>query len=125
MKKRIIIALITIISLFILSGCNENSQPNENDITNINSLKEFNNCLADNGVVIYGSAWCPACNALVETLGGYEKVEPIYVECTEEEQRCTEETKTNYVPEIQINGEVYEGPRSLEDFSQLTGCELP
>ena len=125
MKKRIIIALITIISLFFLSGCNENSQPNENDITNINSLKEFNKCLADNGVVIYGTVFCPACNALVENLGGYEKVKPIYVECSEEEERCREETKTIYVPEIQINGEVYEGSRSLEALSQLTGCDLP
>ena len=116
MKKRIIIALITIISLFILSGCNENQT---------NSLKDFNDCLADNGVVIYGSSWCPACNALVETLGGHEKVENVYIECSENEERCAEETKTSYVPEIQIDGEVYEGSRSLEDFSQLTGCELP
>ena len=125
MKKKILIALITIISLFILSGCYGNNQDNENNQQNINSLKDFNECLADNGMLIYGSSWCPACNALVETLGGYEKVKPIYVECTEEEQRCTEETKTSYVPEIQINGEVYEGPRTLEALSQLTGCKLP
>lgn len=119
MKKKILITLITIVSLFILNGCYENSQPN------INSLNDFNKCLADNGMVIYGSTWCPACNALVETLGGHEKVKSLYVECTKNEERCDNETKTDYVPEIQINGEVYEGSRNLEALSQLTGCKLP
>ncbi|MEX0920044.1 MAG: hypothetical protein WDZ69_00495 [Candidatus Pacearchaeota archaeon] len=88
-------------------------------------LKEFNDCLAENGMVIYGSQTCPACRNLVETMGGYESVESVFVECTQEGERCQNEMKTNYVPEIQINGEIYEGSRSLEAFAERTGCQLP
>ena len=89
------------------------------------TLKDFNQCLADNGVVIYGSEWCPACNSLVETLGGHEKVSPVYVECTREQERCQREKLSGYVPEIQINEEVYQGSRSLERLAKITGCKKP
>ena len=89
------------------------------------TLEDFNQCLADNGVVIYGSEWCPACNSLVEILGGHEKVNPVYVECTIEQERCQREQMTGYVPEIQIYGEVYQGSRSLESLAEITGCMKP
>ena len=116
MKKVIILILVSVI---MLSACTNNNL-NGNEI----DLKEFNQCLADSGLVIYGSEWCPACKALVETLGGDDKVKPVYVECTTNQEICEENKKTNYVPEIQFNGEVYEGHRTLEALSQLTGCKL-
>ncbi len=117
-----ILALITAALLFSF-GCvpDEPDEPDEP----VNHMKKFNECLAEEGMVIYGSAFCPACTSLVETLGGHEAARPVYVECTEEEQRCAEESKTSYVPEVQIDGELYEGPRTLEDFSRETGCPLP
>jgi len=142
MKKTMII--LTIISLLILSACTNNTYNNNNYENNSNNtelnnnekesnkennneeygLKEFNDCLADNGVVIYGSEWCPACRSLVQSLGGYEAVTSVYVECTKEQQRCTQ-TKTNYVPEIQINKEVYEGSRSIKALAEITRCKTP
>ena len=91
------------------------------------NLAEFNECLSNNGMIIYGSEWCPACSQLVETLGGKEAAKPVYVECSEpeNEQKCEEEKLGTAVPEVQLNEEKYEGQRSLEGFSEATGCPLP
>ncbi len=88
------------------------------------SSDEFILCLNEAGVVIYGMAWCPACKQLADSLGGYEIIEPIYVECTDENERCDEEMKSAYVPEIQIRGEIYEGSRSPSDIAATTGCKI-
>ena len=63
--------------------------------------------------------------SLVELLGGYELAAPVYVECTEEQERCKEEIKTPYAPEIQINQVVYQGPKTREALAAFTGCKLP
>lgn len=129
LNKKIFLILIGVFAVILMSFLFlNNSDANKNSInnpTNSYSLENFNQCLSKEGVVIYGSEWCPACNSLVETLGGYEKVGPVYVECTKEQERCQKETKTNYVPEIQINGRVYEGSRSLNSLAEITGCKLP
>ncbi len=91
----------------------------------IASLKEFNDCLSENGLVFYGSNTCPHCRNLIETLGGYEAAESVYVECTENREICSQEAKTGYVPEIQIDGAIYEGKRTIESFSEATGCPAP
>ncbi len=90
----------------------------------IESNGGFIQCLADNGLVIYGSRTCPACTQLVESLGGYEAVAAIYVECTEEREKCNENMQTNYVPEIHLNGEVYEGSRAPRILGEITSCQL-
>lgn len=114
-KKAIVIGLFILILIgFIFLN-------NHNEYT----LQDFNQCLAENGVVIYGSEWCPACNSLIETLGGSEKVNLFYVECTIEQERCGKEKLTEYVPEIQIYGEVYQGSRTLEILAEITGCRKP
>ena len=123
-------ALIIVLSLFLLLD-NSDKNDNSNDYNNSNNNNktdpywEFNQCLADNGVIIYGTGWCPACRQLVESLGGYENISPVYVDCMDEKERCDNEKKTGYIPEIQIEGKLYESSRSLESLSQLTGCPLP
>ncbi len=91
----------------------------------LQELSAFNDCLADNGMVIYGSDTCPACRALVSLLGGYDVASSVFVECGKNRERCNEETQTGYVPEIQLNGELYEGGRTLEALGELTGCTTP
>ncbi|GEM_PF-658956 len=85
-------------------------------------IDELITCLSEEGVMFYGSDWCPYCTELVEEFGGYETVDPIYVECTEEQERCEEEMVGTGVPEIQINREVYSGERSQEAIAQEVGC---
>ncbi len=91
-------------------------------------MAELIDCLAENDLVIYGAEWCPACTQLAESFGGYESIDPIYVECAEgtpeEARRCEEETKTGYVPEIQIAGELYEGATDPASMGDEVGCNL-
>ena len=89
-------------------------------------MAELNECLAENGMTIYGMEWCGHCTNLVESLGGYEAAQPVYVECTEEEnqQRCSEERQSSGVPEIQIDGELYRGERSPERLAEAVGCNF-
>ncbi len=101
---------------------NENSETTKNKEPN-NELS-FIDCLADVGVVIYGSKTCPACRNLSDQYGGYDKIESIYVECTEERERCNKEMLVNYVPAVQINGEVFDGWGSPENLAKETRCKL-
>ncbi len=80
--------------------------------------------MAEAGLIIYGSRTCPACASLANSLGGYEKIEPIYVECSEKWEKCSAEMQTRYVPEIQIQGELYEGPRNPTEIGNAVSCEI-
>jgi len=92
----------------------------------------FVDCLREEGVVIYGSSASQGAAVLEEDFGGIEAVRPIYLDCEmgseAEFDRCQREKKTEYFPEIQIKGELYETPipirRAPEKLSQETGCEL-
>ncbi len=81
-------------------------------------------CLADRGVLVYGSSTCPACADFANQFGGYDAIAPMYVECMDEQERCSQEMQTFYVPEIQINGELYGGPRTPEILGEFVGCEI-
>ncbi len=85
----------------------------------------FMQCLDDAGVVIYGSRTCPACARLSQEYGGYDMMSPIYVECTVYPERCQQEMLVNYVPAVQIRGEIFEGWGSPQNLSIVTGCPLP
>ncbi len=87
-------------------------------------IDDFVQCLADAGMVIYGTKTCPACLQLAQSFGGYEMISPIYIECSEEWERCSQEMQTNYVPEIQIKGKVYTGPTDLGSLGEAVGCEF-
>jgi glutaredoxin len=79
-------------------------------------------CLYDAKVIIYGSRTCPYCVQLVESFNGYDAVDLIYVECTENRDRCINEMKSDYVPEIQIDGNLYTGERSPEGIANEVNC---
>lgn len=89
-----------------------------------NDLTSLVECLAENELVIYGSEYCSACSQLVESLGGKQTVEPVYVECADNKEKCKTNKETNYVPEIQINGEVYQGDYSPQSLAKEVGCEF-
>lgn len=97
---------------------------NTSDATDSEDLQEFVDCLGKSGFKIYGATWCTYCQQLVGNLGGYEAVEGIYVECTENEELCEQEGVSSY-PTIKINGEVFEKQRTFENFSEATGCPVP
>ncbi|MFW6014427.1 MAG: hypothetical protein ACOCZQ_02085 [Nanoarchaeota archaeon] len=108
--------------------CQKSQEESQEDTAEVDEgtvdMKEFNECLSDNGMTIYGMKSCPHCTNLVESLGGYDSAEPVYVECTENEKRCKDEMQGAGVPEIQLDGEVYSGERSPERLAEATGCSL-
>lgn len=103
----------------------QESQQNFYSEEELAELKKFNDCLSENGMVIYGAEWCPHCSNLVDFLGGRDAVDNLYVDCEENSLRCNEEMIGGGIPEIQVNGEFYEGARDLESFAQETDCQVP
>lgn len=103
---------------------NQDKRSNTIDFKLLKDEISFIDCLEKEGVIIYSTKTCPACADLARELGGYEKIEPIYVDCSEESRLCNRRKLTNYVPEIQIEGELYEGPRTSHDLAKITGCSL-
>lgn len=84
----------------------------------------FSTCLAESGVKIYGADWCGPTNQLVNNLGGFDLISPIYVECTKQEELCAQEQISGY-PTIKINGERINPQRNFEGFEKVTGCKAP
>lgn len=119
-NKTLIVATIVIIIIVLFFTFKNKEIENEKEKT----INDFVQCLAQAGIVIYGSKTCPACTSLVNSFGGYEIIKPIYVECSEEGDRCREEMQTNFVPEIQIKGRIYSAPRDPESLGAAVGCEI-
>ena len=90
----------------------------------IEALYDFNDCLAEKGVKIYGANWCGYTVSWANTLGGFDAVAPVYVECTEKQDVCSEQEVSGY-PTTKINGQVYSGARTIEAIADATGCPAP
>lgn len=88
------------------------------------AMDELAQCLADAEVVVYGSETCPACFRFAQQFGGYDVIDPFYVECGNDPEACQENMQTSYVPEIQIQGELFSGPNAPEDLAEATNCKL-
>ncbi len=101
----------------------EKEEGEEVRIEENDAMEDIVGCLEEKGVVVYGLRTCPACTQLAEGFGGYDVIEPIYVECAEERDRCNEEKITGFVPEIQIKGEIHEGGRDPSSLARAVGCE--
>jgi hypothetical protein len=91
-------------------------------------IEEFISCLKEAGVVIYGSSVCPACAQLEKEYGGKEVLKPIYLDCSgrgpeQETKECNEKLQTGFVPEIQINGALFDAWGSPQALAQETGCD--
>lgn len=84
----------------------------------------FSECLAEKGIVVYGANWCGYTKNLVENLGGFELVSPFYVECTQEEELCSQMKITGY-PTVMLNGAQANPDRTFEGFAKVTGCTPP
>lgn len=120
-----LIIILAISFIFILQAQNDEKIENNEEVNNTGSdLSSFITCLKDSGVVIYGSATCPACIQLLNEYENAEVLKPIYVECNTEPEKCQEEMLVNYVPAIQINGEVFDVWGSPENLAEITNCEL-
>ncbi len=90
-------------------------------------LASFAQCLADSGLVFYGSKYCPHCQNQKELFG--EAVEEInYVECVGEDDQWTEQCQKDEIQSvptwIMADGEKVVGYQTLSKLSELSGCPL-
>lgn len=134
MKNRLIIFVIIIIAVagafYFISSVNSVNE--EKDLyLSVNVVNEEENpyvslvnCLAEKDVIVFSTYTCPFCINFADQFGGFEIIMPIYVDCADNPERCAQEMQTNYVPEIQINGVLYDGPRTPEALAEFTGCKI-
>jgi hypothetical protein len=132
-KKQIFItgAYISIIILVIWIFVYFNKDNNKNKVveTNINStatstLDVFAQCVASQGLTMYGAEWCAHCQNEKKALGSAFKYIP-YVECPDNIQLCIDKGINGYPTWIDGTGQKYEGEQGLVGLAKITGCELP
>lgn len=116
-QSRLFLFLIVLVSMTV--GFSVSAQQPAQTVS-----AELIQCFADKGLTIYGSSTCPACRQLAMSLGGYENIKPIYVECSENREKCTKDKQTGYVPEIHVNGKLYQGSRAASDLATAVGCSM-
>ena len=109
---------VIIIAFFIF-------KPSENP----GEFDNFVNCLAEKDAKFYGAYWCGHCKTQKELFHDSEDLlkEEVYIECAEDainnqRDKCIEAGITAY-PTWIINGQKYTGTKSINQLSELTGCE--
>jgi glutaredoxin len=106
------IIILIVIVLWLLIGYNTAKANYDN----------FAKCLAEKGVIMYGTEWCPHCKeqkSLFDSSFQYVN----YIDCDENKQKCKDAGIEGY-PTWIINNESYPGTQSLQTLSSLTGCPL-
>jgi hypothetical protein len=111
--KKLILILMILVTLLIY-GCGSNNPIVDDD---------FAKCLTENGAELYGSEWCPHCQEQKEQFGDSLKFID-YTECTENQQKCSEE-EIQYLPTWKFNdGTSVSGVKSFDYLAEKTGCVL-
>ena len=116
----VIIAAVLVVPLIIASQRNNESEREERALSREQDA-QLVACLEEANVVVYGTETCPACTRFAMQFGGYDVIEPIYVECADDPEKCNANMQTEFVPEVQINGTVVEDT-SKAGLAAQTGC---
>lgn len=110
--RSLIITMIAIVLITTVSLCVEDTK-----------YDEFAKCLTENGATMYGSYTCPHCQNQKDMFGSSFKYIS-YVDCNQNSATCAG-LGISYIPAWIINENKYVGEQSLQQLSDLTGCELP
>ncbi len=86
-------------------------------------VEGFAQCLTAQGVELYTTATCPHCASQKALFGSSISKLTHYLCDSDGRQKCIEEN-IRHIPAWKINGEILVGEKSIEELSQLTGCEL-
>ena len=80
---------------------------------------EFAKYLTEQGIVMYGTEWCPHCKNQKELFGNsFQYIN--YIDCDKNQRACDEAGVSGY-PTWKINGQNYPGVQSLEKLAQSLG----
>jgi len=104
-----VIIAVVIIIILVIYLIRENGGGTEEEIQ----------CIAESSLLVVKEG-CSACayqkNIIGENLDKFK-----IIDCAYEPQKCVE-LEIEHVPTWIINGEKYEGARSIEELKNLTGC---
>jgi thiol-disulfide isomerase/thioredoxin len=89
----------------------------------VSDMDSFVQCLAARGMTFYGASWCPHCQAQKALFGQSVKYLN-YVECPDNPQACIDKGVEAYPTWIDSAGAKHEGEQTIDQLSQLSGCEL-
>lgn len=116
------------------TGINLTEQPKEEAVPESSGqaptqevLADFAKCLTEKGAKFYGVSYCSWCKKEKDLFGEAAQYLP-YIECVDEETQettpaCKEANITSF-PTWEFNGEKNPGFRTLEQLSELSGCQL-
>lgn len=116
----IIIAAVLVAPLIIISQQNNEPEREERVLSRQNDA-QLVECLSEANVIVYGTETCPACTQFAMQFSGYDVIDPIYVECADEPEKCNANMQTEFVPEVQIDGIVVQDT-SKASLAAQTGC---
>lgn len=109
------IAILIVVGGIYFYGNYKNAQPGEFD--------SFAQCLTNNKVVMYGTEWCPHCQAQKKLLGkSFEYIN--YVDC-DKSPLCDENNVEGYPTWIFEDGSRVSGTQPLSTLAEKSSCELP
>lgn len=85
---------------------------------------EFAQCLSDEGLVMYGTDWCPHCQDQKQMFeDAFEFIE--FVNCDFNKTTCQSLGVTGY-PTWFYQGEKWaDGVQAFGEFAEISGCSLP
>jgi len=79
---------------------------------------EFSKYMTEQGVVRYGTEWCPHCKNQKKLFGSsFQYIN--YTDCDKNKKVCTEALISGY-PTWKINNQTYPGVQSIERLAQLS-----
>ena len=115
------------LALLLTIGCsgNQTQLSSKQPLSKSERDIQFSSCLAQNSVM-YGAEWCMPCKRQKITLGdGWDYFKHKYINCsgTEVEKKLCDDKGINYLPTWEIDGKCYEGYKTIERLSKLSGCE--
>jgi len=87
------------------------------------SFESFGTCLKEADAVLYYSSTCPWCTKQLEELKGASEIIEKHL-CQEEPELCTEK-QIQGVPAWYINNVSVMGYKTLDQLTEITGCENP
>jgi hypothetical protein len=90
----------------------------------LEARKTFLSCLADSGLLLFGSAQSQATLTQMQLLGGPIYLDAIYVNCDGENTQACIDSGVTEVPAIAFDGQLYPGVRQVDELSSLTGCQF-
>ena len=79
---------------------------------------EFSKYMTEQGVVMYGTEWCPHCKNQKKLFGNsFQYIN--YTDCDKNQKACSEAGISGY-PTWKINNQTYPGGQSIERLAQLS-----